>query len=84
MTILAAALVGFLIGSRSGDEDFDQIRRSLVALYGTDEFADLIAATRSQAAKILRELAQIVDPEPSAMVADGDVVARVRHLVGRD
>ncbi len=84
MTVLAALVAGFVIGTRSKGEEWDEVRRSLVALYGSDEFADVVTATRAQAAKALRLLAQSVDPETKSSVPEGDVVARVRQLIARD
>ncbi len=83
MSILAALVAGFVLGAKSGDEEWEQVRRSLVALYGSDEFADVVSATRAQVAKALRVLAQMIDAEPSA-VPEGDVVTRVRHLIAHD
>jgi hypothetical protein len=83
MSILAALVAGFVIGTKSGGEEWDQVRQSLVALYGSDEFADVVTATRAQVAKALRVMAQMVDTEPEE-VRDTDVVARVRHLIAHD
>ncbi len=83
MSILAALVAGFLIGTKAGGDEWDQVRQSFVALYGSDEFADVITATRAQVAKTLRVMAQMVDVEPEE-VPDTDVVARVRHLIAHD
>jgi hypothetical protein len=83
MSILAALVAGFVIGTKAGGEEWDQVRQSLVALYGSEEFADVVTATRAQVAKTLRVVAQMVDAEPEE-VHDTDVVARVRHLIARD
>ena len=59
--------------------------RSLKALCGTDEFADVVSAARAQVGAGLRELAAVIDGEHAAPDAgSGDLVARVRGLVGRD
>ena len=83
MSILAALVAGFVIGTKAGGEEWDEVRQSLVALYGSDEFADVVTATRAQVAKALRVMAQMVDAEPDE-VQDTDVVARVRHLIAHD
>jgi hypothetical protein len=83
MSILAALVAGFVIGTKAGGEEWDQVRQSLVALYGSEEFADVVTATRAQVAKALRVMAQMVDAEPEE-VNDTDVVARVRHLIAHD
>ena len=82
--MLVALVAGFVLGTRSRGEEWDQVRRSLVALYGSDEFADVVSATRAQVAKSLRVLAQMVDAEPESTPPEGDVVARVRHLIAHD
>jgi hypothetical protein len=84
MNILVALAVGYLVGARTGGKDLDQLSRSLKALCETDEFADVITAARAQMAATLRELASIVDGGQAAGVPTGDLVARVRHMVGRD
>jgi hypothetical protein len=84
MNVLLALAVGYLIGARTGGEDLNRLGRSLLALYETDEFAEVMAAGRSQVAHTLRELASVIDGERPAADASGDLVARVRHLVGPD
>lgn len=83
MSILAALVAGFVIGTKSGGEEWDEVRQSLVALYASEEFADVVTATRAQVAKALRVMAQMVDVEPEE-IEDSDVVARVRHLIAHD
>ena len=84
MNILLALAVGYVIGARTGGEDLNRLGRSLLALCETDEFADVMAAGRSQIAHTLRELANIVDGERPPADTSGDLVARVRNLVGQD
>jgi hypothetical protein len=84
MNILIALAVGYLIGAKTGGKDLEQLSRSLKALCETDEFADVVVAARSQVAATLRELASMVDGGQPAAVPTGDLVARVRHMVGRE
>jgi hypothetical protein len=84
VSVLVALVAGFVLGTRSKGEEWEEVRRSLVALYGSDEFADVVSATRTQMAKSLRMLAQMIDAEPESVAPDGDVVARVRHLIAHD
>jgi hypothetical protein len=83
MSIFAALVAGFVIGTKSGGEEWEQVRESLIALYGSDEFADVITATRAQVAKALRLVAQMIDAEPEVL-DDTDVVSQVRHLIAHD
>jgi hypothetical protein len=81
MSVFAALAVGYVMGAKTGGKDLDRLGRSLQALCQTDEFAEVVSATRAQMAGTLRELAAIVDgghPVPPP----GDLVARVRSLVG--
>jgi hypothetical protein len=85
MGMFVALAVGYVIGARTGSKDLDQLTRSLKALAGTDEFADVVAAVRSHAGHTLRELASVVDGHTPDAPADGDagdLVDRVKQLVG--
>lgn len=84
MTVLAALVAGFVLGTRSKGEEWDEVRRSLVALYGSEEFADVVLACRIQMAKSLRILAQMIDAEPLSVGSEDDVVNRVRNLIAND
>jgi hypothetical protein len=84
MNILVALAVGYVVGAKTGGKDLEQLGRSLKALCETDEFSDVVAAARAQMGSTLRELASIVDGERVAPVTGGDLVARVRHLVGHE
>lgn len=89
MGLIAALAVGYVIGARAGNKDLDQLTRSLKALRQTDEFADVVSAVRSHVGHTLRELASVVDgraadPGTASDGTDaGDLVDRVRQLVGR-
>jgi hypothetical protein len=81
---LVALGVGYVVGAKTGGKDLDQLGRSLKALCETDEFSDVVSAGRAQVASTLRELAAIVDGGRLQPVTNGDLVTRVRHLVGHD
>ncbi len=83
MNVFVAMAVGYLLGAKTGGEDLDQLGRSVKTLCQTDEFSDVVSATRAQVATTLRELASMVDGE--LPLPDGvDLVAQVRRLVGED
>ena len=84
MNILIPLAVGYVVGAKTGGKDLDQLGRSLKALCDTDEFADVVSAARVQMATTLRELASIVDGKRPSDATAGDLVARVRHLVGHE
>jgi hypothetical protein len=84
MNVLMALAVGYVVGAKTGGKDLDRLSRSLKALCETDEFADVVIAARSQLGSTLRELASVVDGEHQRPEATGDLVAKVRHIVGHD
>jgi hypothetical protein len=84
MNILVALAVGYIVGAKTGGKDLDQLGKSLKALCGTDEFADVVSAARAQMGSTLRELASIMDGGQLPDASSGDLVARVRHLVDRE
>lgn len=82
MKVLLALAVGYVAGSKSAGREIEQLAESLKALCGTDEFADVVTTARSQLASSLRGLAEAVDVQHLVPEAGGDLVARVRNLVG--
>lgn len=84
MKLVAALAVGYWVGARTGGRDLDQLTTSLKALCDTDEFGDVLTAARVQLGGTLRDLAAIVDGEQRASEVSGDLVAKVRHLVGNE
>jgi hypothetical protein len=84
MKVVLALAVGYLFGARTGGKDLEQLTRSLKALCETDEFADVITAARSQLGVTLRDLAAIVDGNETLPEVSGDLVAKVRQLVGHE
>lgn len=74
-------VIGYVIGAKTGGKELDQLGRSLTTLFGTDEFADVVTSARSQVGSTLRELAAMVDGDRHE-APGGDLIARVRNLVG--
>lgn len=84
MTVFLGVVLGYLIGTRTGGRDIEQLGRSLKALCQTEEFADVVAAARAGLAGTLQELASVVDGDGQGApgeVTGPDLVARVRQLV---
>ncbi len=63
MGAFVALVVGYMLGAKTGAKELDRLRRSLKALYGTEEFADVLSAARAQVGAGLRELASVIDGE---------------------
>jgi hypothetical protein len=83
MKVLIALVGGYLIGARAGSRDFDQLSKSLRALYESEEFDDFVHALRSHASHTLRELADVLD-SGGELLPTHDLVERVRQLAARD
>jgi hypothetical protein len=82
-TFLAVA-VAYIVGAKTGDQNFDEIVRSLNAIRESEEFRDLVAVVRSHAGDTLRAIAGMVDQHQVDEAASSDLVERVMRLVGRD
>ena len=82
--VLLALMVGYVIGAKSGGKELDELGRSVTALFGTDEVADVVTSARWQGGTTLRELACMVDGEHRMTDMGGDLVAKVRSLVPTD
>jgi hypothetical protein len=80
---LLALIASYVLGARTGGKDLDRVAQSLKALYETEEFADVVDAARSQVSSILRDVAGMVEGHRNPPEVEGDLVARVSHLVGR-
>jgi hypothetical protein len=84
MTVVLAFAAGCVVGAKAGAHDFRDVTRSLNAIRQSEEFHDLLAALRSHAGQTLHHLADALEQKDGpAAVADDDLVARVRHIVGR-
>ncbi len=84
MGVFVALALGYLLGAKTGGEDLDRLVRSLKALCATEEFADVVTAARSQVAVSLRQAASVLDSTGELPEIDGDLLARVRFLVGSE
>lgn len=82
--MLAALAAGYLLGVKTGGKDLDQLSRSLKALSETEEFGDVVSAARTHVGSTLREIAAIIDGDHPIPDVGGDLVARVRNLVGHN
>ena len=69
--VFLALMVGYVIGAKTGGKELEELGRSVNALFGTDEFADVVSSARSQVGSTLRELASVVDDLGRATIVDG-------------
>jgi hypothetical protein len=82
--VILALVVGYVVGAKTGGKELDELRRSVKALGGSDELADVVSAARIQLARALREVAEIVGGARPVPDTSADLVEQVRHLVGQD
>jgi hypothetical protein len=80
--VLVALAIGYVLGAKTGAKEIEQMKSSVTALLGTDEFADVVSAARSHLGSSLREFASVLDGDQRVQDSGGDLVARVRTLVG--
>jgi hypothetical protein len=86
MGMLIVFAAGYVLGSRGGDESFDEVVKALRAIRRSEEFDGLVKAAKVHAASSLRGLADMVErlgdggDEP---VVPSDLLERVRVLAGR-
>jgi hypothetical protein len=80
MNMLAAFVVGFLLGGSGGSQDRDDVVDSFETIRDSEEVAAFVMVARSQVGRTLREVANMVDHSGSEAVTP-DLVDRVRQLV---
>jgi|GEM_PF-2610259 len=82
MKALAALVAGYVLGAKTGQRELERLKKSLLNLYGTAEFQEVLNAARAQVGASLRELATIVEGQLHAGGEDSDdLVDKVRRLV---
>jgi hypothetical protein len=79
---LAVFAIGYVIGARTGRKEWDDLAKSLKALWASEEFGDVVIAARSHLSHTLRELAEMLDRRDTPDIEDQDLVAHVRTLLG--
>lgn len=85
MKVVLALVVGYLIGTKTGGEELERLGTAVKSLYDTDELAEVVTATRSQVAHVLRELASLTEgTAPKASSSSRSMMAQVRQLIGPD
>ena len=75
-----------MLGSRGGDESFDEVVRALRAIRQSEEFDGLVRAAKVHAAASLRGLAEMVEQLGDGgdeRVVPSDLLERVRLLASR-
>lgn len=90
MGMLFVFAAGYVLGSRGGDESFDEVVKALRAIRRSEEFDGLVKAAKVHAASSLRGLADMVeqlgdgsDGSDDIRVVPSDLLERVRLLGSR-
>jgi hypothetical protein len=85
MGIILAFAVGYVMGSNAGREGYQELVDSIVAVRDSEEFGAMLAALRSHAGSVLRDLSTFVgDEETDEPISPINLLERVRTIVGRD
>jgi len=82
MGLLLAVAVGYTLGARAGPRGFDELVASIKAIRASEEFAAMLAAARSHAGYVLKEVAELLGNEDGAPILD-DLVHRVNAMTHR-
>ncbi len=86
MGLLFVFAAGYVLGSRGGDESFDEVVKALRAIRQSEEFDGLVRAAKVHAAASLRGLAEMVEQLGDGgdeRVVPSDLLERVRVLASR-
>ena len=80
MGMLIVFAAGYVLGSRGGDESFDEVVKALRAIRQSEEFDGLVKAAKVHAAASLRGLADMVEQ----LGDGGDERVVPSHLLERE
>lgn len=80
MGVLLAFIVGWAMGSRGGEEHYDDVVNALRELRDSDEFTTLVNALRTHAGHVLRQAGDWLQDTDHAATST-EFIARVRALV---
>ncbi len=80
---LADFAAGWALGSKTGNQGFDDVILTAKGIFSSKEFQNFLAAVRSHAAFALREMGDLVDTEVTDKTPSGDLVDFVLALVER-
>jgi hypothetical protein len=81
MGVFFAFIVGWAMGSRSGEQNYEEVVSAFKEVRDSDEFATLLGALRTHAGYILRTAADWLQDTEAKVPDSTDLIARVRNLV---
>jgi hypothetical protein len=80
MQILLSFLIGYFVGAKAGEKQFDEVLESARAVAESEEFLSLLMSLRAHAAATLHSLADLLD-ESHGPTGSDSVVDRVRRMM---
>jgi hypothetical protein len=81
MGVFFAFVVGWAMGSRGGEQGYDDVVSALKEVRDSDEFATLLGALRTHSGYVLRQAADWLQDAEAKVPESTDFIARVRSLV---
>jgi hypothetical protein len=81
MGVLFAFLVGWVMGSRGGEQSYDEVVAAFKEVRESDEFATLLGALRTHTGHMLRQAADWLEDAEARVPETTDLIERVRGLV---
>jgi hypothetical protein len=82
--IAFAFATGYVLGTRAGKEELDELKAAFLAVLGSTELADLTSVARSHASGALHELAGMVGGSTNGYAFDDDIVGRVKGFIVKE
>jgi hypothetical protein len=80
MQILLSFFIGYFVGAKAGEKQFDEVVESARAVAESEEFHSLIMSLRAHAAAAMHALGDLLEESPRSGSNDS-VVARVRRMM---
>jgi hypothetical protein len=81
MGVFFAFIVGWAMGSRSGEQNYEEVVSAFKEVRDSDEFATLLGALRTHTGYLLHQAAAWLQDTEASVPDSTDFIARVRGLV---
>jgi hypothetical protein len=81
MGVFFAFIVGWAMGSRGGEQRYEEVVSAFKEVRDSDEFATLVGALRTHSGYLLRQAADWLQDTEAQVSQSTDFVERVRNMV---
>jgi len=81
MGMLFAFLVGWAMGTRGGEQSYDDVVNAFKEVRDSDEMATLMGALRTHTGYVLRQAADWLESSEATLPTSTDFIERVRGIV---